>query len=159
MEFFYTITNSIPTMESTENDNWILNHLKKFNSKSLPVFSSEFAQGISLKKIHEIESVDNKPITLIAVTRNQPNNNNFNEYSNYIKDILEFDRVYFGLWHDGNRIEHDVLYVLPTDNYHDVQVNLNMHNHLNGGLAQVMALTIFPDGSAKAVMNTIFNAF
>ena len=159
MKFFYTMNNLILAMEQTKNDNWILNHLKKFNSESLPVFSSEFEQGISLKRIYELESVDNKPITLIAVTRNQSDNNNFNDYKDYIKETLKFHTVYFGLWHDGDRVEHDVLYALPTDDYEEVQVNLNMHDHLNDGMAQVMGLTVFKDGNAKAVVNTQFNAY
>lgn len=143
----------------TKNDNWILNHLDKFNCESLPLFSSEFEQGISLKRIYEIESKNNKPITLIAVTRNQYDNSNFDKYESYIKEHLEISNVYFGLWHDGKKTEHDVLYALPTNDYEEVQVHLNMHNGVNGGLAQVMGLEVDSDSNTKAILNTNFNAY
>jgi hypothetical protein len=127
---------------------------KNFTKDSEPVYFNDSAEKLTLKKIHEIESVNEKSISLIAVTRHQYDTSNFLKYENYIKTILGFSRIYYGLWPDNeNRIEYDVLYVIPTDNFEDIQNHLNAHNHMNQGFAQRMALIIFSDGESKPVGN------
>ena len=116
-------------------------------------FSDESREILSLKQIHRIESVDGSPVTMIAVTRNQFNDRDFPKYENYIKNFLGYPRLYYGLWSDGFKYEHDVLYALPTDEDSVIQEHLNMHNHLNDGIAQVMGLVINSDGIEKVVRN------
>ncbi len=147
-------------MQLTKNDQWIGKKIKNFREGSVPVFSSEFIQGISLKKLFNIESNDDKPITLIAVTRNQLNNRNFSKYERYIRQELGFQRIYYGLWFDGERTEHDVLYAIPTDDDWSIQEHLNSHNHVNQGVAQIMALVVSSGGKIKTVRNyRLVNAF
>ena len=147
-------------MQKTKHDNWIGEKIKNFRDGSVPVFSSEFIQGISLKKLFNIESIEDKPITLIAVTRNQLDNRHFSEYEKYIKEVLGFQRIYYGLWSDGERTEHDVLYAIPTDNIWTIQEHLNSHNHINQGITQVMALVVSSGGKIRTVNNYRFtNAF
>ena len=129
-------------------------HKKNFTKNSPPVYFNEKIEKLELKKIHEIESVENKPISLIAVTKNQYDTSNFLKYENYVKK-LGYDRVYYGLWPDSenNKIECDVLYVIPTNDIKEIQYHLNKHNHLNHGVAQAMSLTIYSDGHSEPVNN------
>jgi len=127
----------------------IFNEIEKtFTEKSEPVFLNEIPEKLPLKKIHEIESVDGKPISMIAVTRIQYDVSNFLKYENYIKSERGFSRVYYGLWPDSkrNKNERDVLYAIPTDDNEEIQNHLNLHNHMNQGMAQEMALIIDSNG-------------
>jgi hypothetical protein len=69
--------------------------------------------------------------------------------------MLGLGRVYYGLWTDGKKVEYDVLYAIDTDDYEQIQNHLNGHNHMNQGIAQVMALVISSDGATKIVRNSI----
>jgi len=126
---------------------------KNFTEKSNPIFLDEMGKKISLKKIHEIESIKDKPISMIAVTRYQYDVSNFPKYGDYVKNTLGLDRVYYGLFHNGKKVEYDVLYAMDTDDYEQIQNHLNKHNHMNQGIAQLMALIIFSKGTPKPVNN------
>jgi len=121
---------------------------KTFTEKSEPVYLNELGDQLSLKKIHEIESVDGEPITLIAVTRIQYDVSSFPEYEKYIKNTLNLSRIYYGLWPNSKikKIEYDVLYAIPTDDYEEIQKHLNAHNDMNQGNPQKMALIINSNG-------------
>jgi len=127
---------------------------KDFTEKSEPIFLNELGEKQTLKKIHEIESIKGKPVTMIAVTRHQYDISNFPKYVKYIKNVLGFSRVYYGLWSDGGKVEYDVLYVIHTDDFEQIQNHLNAHDHMNQGTAQVMALTIFSDGRYEITENS-----
>jgi len=126
---------------------------KTFTEKSEPMYLNEMGEKLPLKKIHEIESVEGKPITMIAVTRYQYDISSFPKYENYIKNTLGFSRLYYGLWSDRNKVEYDVLYVIPTDEHDQIQNHLNAHSHMNKGIAQVMALVIDSNGKYKIQPN------
>ena len=53
---------------------------KNFTKDSEPVYFNDSAEKLTLKKIHEIESVNEKSISLIAVTRHQYDTSNFLKY-------------------------------------------------------------------------------
>lgn len=127
---------------------------KNFTEKSEPIFLDEMGEKISLKKIHEIESIEGKSISMIAVTRHQYDISNFPKYVKYVK-TERLGRVYYGLWSDGKKVEYDVLYAIPTNDPKELQHHLNAHNHMNQGIAQVMALIISSDGATKIVRNSI----
>ncbi len=129
---------------------------KTFSEKSKPVFLNEMGEKLSLKKIHEIESVGGKPISMIAVTRHQYDTSNFPKYENYIKNELNHSRFYYGLWPDSKikKSEWDVLYAIPTDEHEQIQNHLNAHNHMNQGIAQVMALIIDSNGNYIVLKNS-----
>ena len=128
---------------------------KTFSQNSEPVFLNENAEQISLKTIHEIESVNNNPISLIAVTRHQYDISKFSKYENYIKNSLKQSRIYYGLWSDGAKTEYDVLYAIPTDDYEEVLNHLNAHDQMNKKTTQSMALVIDSDGKYKIIRNSI----
>ncbi|KER06823.1 hypothetical protein AAA799E16_00550 [Marine Group I thaumarchaeote SCGC AAA799-E16] len=128
---------------------------KSFSEKSEPIFLNENAEKISLKEIHEMESVDSKPISLIAVTRHQYDISKFSNYENYIKSMETNHRIYYGLWSDGEKTEYDVLYAIPTDNYEDVLNHLNAHDQMNQKTPQSMALVIDSNGKYTVIRNTI----
>lgn len=128
---------------------------KNFTEKSEPVILNEMGEKLSMKEIYQIESVKDKPISMIAVTRHQYDLSNFPNYVKYVKNSGKRDRVYFGLWPDGKKVEYDVLYAIDTDDYEQIQNHLNAHNHMNQGIAQVMALIISSDGTTKIVKNSI----
>ena len=74
---------------------------------------------------------------------------NFSKYREYIKNTLNKDTIYYGLWPDieKNKTEWDVVYVIETVNYDEIQKHLNLHNKINNGLAQSMALIIDKTGN------------
>ena len=60
---------------------------------------------------------------------------------------MKTDTIYYGLWPDikNNKVEYDILYTIDsTEN--KIQRHLNLHDHMNDGLAQKMALIIDKDG-------------
>jgi len=128
---------------------------KEFSQQSEPVFLDSNAQRISLKEIHNAESINNKPISLIAVTRHQYDTSNFVNYQNYIKNRLKLSRIYYGLWSDGKKAEWDVLYAIPTDDTKEVLNHLNAHDQMNDGISQSMALVIDSDGNYNIIENPI----
>ena len=119
----------------------------------MPIFFNIKGEKISLEKIHEIESIDGKPISMIAVTRHQFDTSNFSKYEKYIKNTLNKSRKYFGLWSYENKVEYDMLYVIPTDDFDEVQKHLNAHDHMNDGVSQKMALIILQNSIWKIVEN------
>ena len=127
---------------------------KTFTEKSEPFFLNEIGEKLSLKKIHEIESMKCKPISMIAVTRHQYDISNFPKYENYIKN-RKLGRIYYGLWSDGKKTEYDVLYAISTDDYEEVLNHLNAHDQMNQKTAQSMALVIDSNGKYKIIRNTI----
>ena len=130
---------------------------KTFTENSEPVYLNELCEQLPLKKIHEIESIEGKPIALIAVTRIQYDVRNFPKYENYIKSKRGFSRVYYGLWPDKSKkkSEWDVLYAIPTDEHEQIQTHLNAHNHMNQGIAQKMALIIDSNGEWETRYNLL----
>jgi len=133
---------------------------KTFTSKSDPAMWDENFKKITMKELYDKESIDDKPVILIAVTRNQYDINDFPKYVDYIKIILEINVIYYGLWTDretseSGKVEYDVLYVLPSDEHNRVQKHLNSHAHMNNGFAQKMALVISQDGTTEIIKNVI----
>lgn len=118
-----------------------------------PVFGDHNGNPISLKELHKRESVNGDPITMIAVTRKQFNEINLTKYKEYIMNELGLPRFYHGVWSDGNNIEFDILYTIPTDNNKVIQEHLNKHNIINDGLNQVMGLIIYKNGEFKNIKN------
>ena len=102
---------------------------------------------ITLKEIHDESNIGDKSLVLIAVTREQYNTNNFSKYRKYLKDTLNKDTIYYGLWpdKDKNKVEYDISYAIQN-NPEDIQKHLNLHDHMNDGVAQKMALIIDKDG-------------
>ena len=129
---------------------------KTFTEESEPVYLNQMGEKLTLKKIHEIESVGDKPVSMIAVTRLQYDISNFPKYENYKKNTLNLRRIYYGLWPNSKikKVEYDVLYAIPTDDYEEIQKHLNAHNHMNQGIKQEMALVISSDGTSKIVKNS-----
>jgi len=132
---------------------------KTFTEESEPVYLNEMGEKLTLKKIHEIESDGNKPVSMIAVTRLQYDISNFPEYEKYLKNTFNLSRIYYGLWPNSKikKVEYDVLYAIPTDDYEEIQMHLNTHNNMNQGIAQEMALVISSDGTSKIVKNSFEN--
>jgi len=128
-----------------------------FTEKSQPVYYDEKGDRVTLKEIHEIESDNGKPVSMIAVTRKQYDITNFSTYERYIRNKFPQKRVYFGLWPDveNNKTEYDVLYVIPTDNFEEVQEHLNMHDEMNQKIPQKMGLVIFAEGKFEIIENRL----
>ncbi|MBT4327663.1 MAG: hypothetical protein HOD60_12300 [Candidatus Nitrosopelagicus sp.] len=129
--------------------------MKTFTEKSKPVFLDDNGSKLSLKEIYEIESINEKPISLIAVTRHQYDINEFPKYEKYVKEYGN-KRFYYGLWPDEkeNKVEYDILYAIPTSDNEEVQRHLNSHNHMNQGNSQSMALVIFSNGDSEIIKNS-----
>ena len=134
----------------------ILQKLEKtFTKKSDPVFLDENAKKLTMKDIHNKECVGGKPITMIGVTRCQYDVADFPKYLNYVKNTLKKNTIYYGLYPDEKRkkVEYDVLYTIPTNDYDEIQKHLNAHDHMNNGIAQIMGLIISQDGAVKITKN------
>ena len=125
-----------------------------FTKHSDSVMFDESFNLISTKEIYNLECASNDPVTMIAVTRHQYDVDKFPKYVDYIKNQLDIDTIYFGLWPGANRIEYDVLYVIDTVDDNTIQKHLNSHNLLNDGVSQEMALVISNDGTTKIIGNT-----
>ncbi len=125
---------------------------KTFTKESAPVILDENGKKLTMKEIHNKECIGTKPITMIAVSRHQYDVANFPKYLNYVKNTLKKNRIYYGLYHD-EKVEYDVLYAIPTNDYDEIQKHLNAHDHMNNGIAQIMGLTISQDGKSKATKN------
>ena len=117
------------------------------------MFGDHNGDPISLKELHKRESVNGDPITMIAVTRKQFNEINLTKYKEYVMNELGLPRFYHGVWSDGNNIEFDIVYAIPTDNNKVIQEHLNKHNAINDGLNQVMGLIIYKNGEFKNIKN------
>ena len=133
-------------------DKKLLNEFKKyekgFTEKSKPAYWDECAEKITLEEIHNNASSEDDPVVLIAVTRQQYNFDRFPEYRKYLKDVVKTDTIYYGLWPDtkNNKVEYDILYTIDSTEKNEIQRHLNLHDYMNEGLAQKMALIIDKDG-------------
>ena len=117
---------------------------KTFTENNNPLYLDKCGNQVTLQKIHDKAGMGDKSLALIAVTREQYNMNNFSKYREYVKNTLNKDTIYYGLWPDieKNKTEWDVVYTIETVNYDEIQKHLNLHNEINNGLAQSMALII-----------------
>ena len=122
---------------------------KIFTENSNPLYLDKCGKRITLQEIHDKADIGNKSVVLIAVTSEQYNKDNFSNYREYIKNDLNKNTIYYGLWPDSkkNKTEWDVLYTIENDN-DKIQKHLNLHNQINNGLAQKMALIIDKDGNS-----------
>ena len=120
---------------------------KTFTKKSDPVFLDENAKKLTMKEIHNKECIGTKPITMIGVTRCQYDVADFPKYLNYVKNTLKKNTIYYGLYPEDEKVEYDVLYAIPTNDYDEIQKHLNAHDHMNDGVAQMKGLTISQDGT------------
>jgi len=140
-------------------DKKIANEFKKyektFTEKSEPIYWNEHAQKITLKEIHDNANIGKNSVVLIAVTRQQYNLENFPNYRKYLKDVVKTDTIYYGLWpdKDNKKVEYDILYTINTTDKDEIQRHLNLHNQINNGVAQKMALIIDKDGKCKIQNN------
>ena len=125
----------------------------KFIDNLEPIFGDHNGDPISLKELHKRESINGEPITMIAVTRKQFNEDNLTKYREYIMNELGLPRFYHGLWSDGKNVEFDVLYAIPTSDNITIQEHLNKHNTINDGVPQVMGLIIDKNGVFKNIEN------
>ena len=100
------------------------------------------------KDFHDNADIGERSVVLIAVTRQQYNFDRFPEYRKYLKDVVKTDTTYYGLWPDtkNNKVEYDILYTINSTEKNEIQRHLNLHDHMNDGLAQKMALIIDKDG-------------
>ena len=121
---------------------------KTFTEKSKPLYWNEYAQKITLKEIYDESNIEDNSLALIAVTRLQYNTNNFSKYRTYLKDTLNKNTIYYGLWYskENKNVEYDILYTIDSTNNNEIQKHLNLHNHMNNGVVQKMALIIDKDG-------------
>ena len=141
-------------------DKKIANEFKKyektFTEKSKPVYWNEHAQRVTLKEIHDNANIGDNSVVLIAVTRQQYHLDNFPKYRKYLKDVVKTDTIYYGLWPDtkNNKMEYDILYTIDTTDCDEIQKHLNLHNQINNGVAQKMALIIDKNGNYEIQNNT-----
>ena len=122
---------------------------KIFTENSNPLYLDKCGKRITLQEIHDKADIGDKSVVLIAVTSEQYNKDNFSKYREYIKNDLNKNTIYYGLWPDSkkNKTEWDVLYTIENDN-DEIQKHLNLHNQINNGVAQKMALIIDKDGNS-----------
>mgnify|MGYP006441004913 FL=1 len=127
---------------------------EKFSEKSSPTYLDKYGNRITLQEIHDEADIGDKSVVLIAVTSEQYNKDNFSKYREYIENKLKKDIIYYGLWPDTkkNKTEWDVVYTIDN-NSDEIQRHLNLHDHMNNGLAQKMALIIDKDGKWKIQNN------
>jgi hypothetical protein len=92
------------------------------------------------------------------VTREQYDTDNFVKYREYIKNTLAKDTLYYGLWYntDNGKVEYDILYSIEN-NLQEIQKHLNLHNQINNGVIQKMALIIDKDGIWKIQSNESYS--
>ena len=130
---------------------------KTFTENNNPLYLDKCGNKVTLQKIHDKAGMGDKSLALIAVTREQYNMNNFSKYREYVKNTLNKDTIYYGLWPDKekNIAEWDVVYTIETVNHDEIQKHLNLHNEINNGLAQKMALVINSNGEHEIIKNTI----
>ena len=121
---------------------------KTFTEKSEPLYWDKYGETITLKQIQKNANIGDNSLALIAVTRKQCNVDNFSKYREYIKNTLKKSTVYYALWYNDeeNNVEYDVLYTIETTNHDKIQLHLNLHNDINNGVTQKMALVIDKNG-------------
>jgi hypothetical protein len=121
---------------------------KIFTENSNPLYLDKCGKKITLQEIHHETGIGDNSVVLIAVTSEQYNRDNFSKYREYIKNSLSKNIIYYGLWPDSkkNKTEWDVLYTIEN-NGDEIQKHLNLHNQINNGVTQKMALIIDKDGN------------
>ena len=129
---------------------------EKFSEKSSPTYLDKYGNRITLQEIHDEADIGDKSVVLIAVTSEQYNKDNFLKYREYIENKLKKDIIYYGLWPDTkkNKTEWDVVYTIDN-NSDEIQRHLNLHDHMNDGVAQKMALIIDKDGKWEIQNNDV----
>ena len=122
---------------------------KIFTENSNPMYLDKCGKKITLQEIHHKAGIGDNSVVLIAVTSEQYNRDNFSKYREYIKNTLKKSTVYYALWYNDeeNNVEYDVLYIIETTNHDKIQRHLNLHNDINNGITQKMALIIDKDGN------------
>ena len=131
---------------------------EKFSEKSSPTYLDKYGNRITLQEIHDEADIGDKSVVLIAVTSEQYNIDNFSKYREHIKNNLNKNRIYYGLWPDKvkSKTEWDVLYTIEN-NSDEIQKHLNLHNDINNGVTQKMALIIDKNGSWKIQSNESYS--
>ena len=128
---------------------------KTFTEKSAPLYLDECGEKITLQEIHDKAGIGDNSLVLIAATRKQYNTDNFSQYREYIKNTLNKSTIYYALWPniEENNVEYDVLYTIETIEHDEIQRHLNLHNGINNGVAQKMALIIDKNGNWEIIHN------
>ena len=128
---------------------------KTFTEKSAPLYLDECGEKITLQEIHDKAGIGDNSLVLIAATRKQYNTDNFSQYREYIKNTLKKSTIYYALWPniEENNVEYDVLYTIETIEHDEIQRHLNLHNGINNGIAQKMALIIDKNGNWEIIHN------
>jgi hypothetical protein len=128
---------------------------KTFTEKSAPLYLDECGEKITLQEIHDKAGIGDNSLVLIAATRKQYNTDNFSQYREYIKNTLKKSTIYYALWPntEENNVEYDVLYTTETADHDEIQRHLNLHNDINNGVTQKMALIIDKDGNWEIIHN------
>jgi len=121
---------------------------KTFTEKSAPLYLDECGEKVTLQEIHDKAGIGDNSLALIAATRKQYNADNFSKYREYIKNTLKKSTIYYALWPntEENNVEYDVLYTTETADHDEIQRHLNLHNDINNGVTQKMALIIDKNG-------------
>jgi hypothetical protein len=132
---------------------------KTFTENSNPLYLDKCGEKVTLQEIQNKAAMGDNSVVLIAVTREQYNMDNFSKYREYIKNALNKDTIYYGLWRniEKNKTEWDIVYTIDTVSYDEIQKHLNLHNEINNGLAQKMALIIDKTGNWEIQNNENFN--
>jgi hypothetical protein len=128
---------------------------KTFTKKSDPLYLDECGEKVTLQEIHDKAGIGYNSLALIAATRKQYNTDNFSKYREYIKNTLKKSTIYYALWPntEENNVEYDVLYTIETTEHNEIQKHLNLHNEINGGVTQKMALIIDKNGNWRIIHN------
>ena len=128
---------------------------KTFTEKSAPLYLDECGEKITLQEIHDKAGIGDNSLVLIAATRKQYNTDNFSQYREYIKNTLKKSTIYYALWPntEENNVEYDVLYTTETADHDEIQRHLSMHNDINNGVTQKMALIIDKDVNWEIIHN------
>ena len=128
---------------------------KTFTEKSAPLYLDECGEKVTLQEIHDKAGIGDNSLALIAATRKQYNADNFSKYREYIKNTLKKSTIYYALWPntEENNVEYDVLYTTETADHDEIQRHLNLHNDINNGVTQKMALIIDKDGNWEIIHN------
>jgi len=128
---------------------------KTFTKKSAPLYLDECGEKVTLQEIHDKAGIGDNSLALIAATRKQYNADNFSKYREYIKNTLKKSTIYYALWPntEENNVEYDVLYTIETADRDEIQRHLNLHNDINNGVTQKMALIIDKDGNWEIIHN------
>ena len=128
---------------------------KTFTEKSAPLYLDECGEKITLQEIHDKAGIGDNSLVLIAATRKQYNTDNFSQYREYIKNTLKKSTIYYALWPntEENNVEYDVLYTTETADHDEIQRHLSLHNDINNGVTQKMALIIDKDGNWEIIHN------